>query len=68
MKKGLLLLCLVMFLSFSHVKMRIQLRNLLIDNQHDVFMLNDSLINISAFSAIDDSIGAQNSTNLLAHI
>ena len=69
MKKGLFYfittsLCFFLFFSCENEDSIIG-ENLLIDNQHDVFMLNDSLINISAFSAIDDSIGAQNSTNLL---
>lgn len=40
--------------------------NLLINNQHDVFILADSLVEITSFSAIEDSLDAQNSsTNLL---
>ena len=39
--------------------------NLLINNQHDVFILADSLVEIASFSAIEDSLDAQNSTNLL---
>ena len=69
MKKGVFyfitaLLCVCLFFSCENEESIIG-ENLLIHNQHDIFVLNDSLINIVAFSAIEDSLSAQNSTNLL---
>ncbi len=59
------LLCTCLFFSCENEESIIG-ENLLINNQHDVFILADSLVEIASFSAIEDSLDAQNSsTNLL---
>ena len=56
--------CICLFFSCENEESIIG-ENLLLNNQHDVFILADSLIGIASFSAIEDSLDAQNSTNLL---
>ena len=58
------LLCTCLFFSCENEESIIG-ENLLMNNQHDVFILGDSLIEIASFSNIEDSLNAQNSTNLL---
>ena len=59
------LLCTCLFFSCENEESIIG-ENLLINNQHDVFILADSLVEIASFSAVEDSLDAQNSsTNLL---